>query len=107
VSGLEGFLLGMLTILPLFDMFASAFFIRQFWMSKDGNGRRSWLLGTISGACSIVTVVFTLFGYLAFQVTVGASVPWAFMATVVSLLVLGTVPLLFLAAWLIPRGGGE
>lgn len=105
-------LLLLLIVLPIGDSIASLFFIRLFWISKQERVPgteptfisrllfgRSWLLALLALKCVVVTIDFSFVGWLAYLRLVGQPVVGAGPIVIVSLAVLGLIPIIFMVAF--------
>ena len=103
--------LTLLILMPLLDVAASAFFVYLFIVSKNRTAQsvgffrgRSWLLALMAYSNVVITAVFLFIGYLALRRLNGFTpYPWGAVATALSLLVLGTVPIVKAGAFLMAR----
>lgn len=126
----EVIILGLLVVLPIGDMLATAFFFSLFLHSKrtpapkPGSeavaarprlwggprllGGRSWLLGLMTLSWAIITVVFILIGYLAGRRLLSQPpLPQGAAITAIGIVVLGTIPIAFaIAFWMTRRKRG-
>lgn len=110
-------LLLLLAVLPVGDLFATIFFARLFWRSKQLDqvdqipgaeptfitrllGGRSWLLALLTASFAIITAAFILIGFLSARRLLGyppleGQTPFVVLA----LAMLGAIPIAFAIAF--------
>jgi hypothetical protein len=110
----ERVLLIPLVVLPIGDLAATIFFTWLYIISKSPQqvtlgaepgflsrmlGGRSWLLGLLAVKCAIVTANFVFIGWLAFLRLTDRPVEGATVWVILTLIILGVIPIVFMAAF--------